>query len=119
MNRRLRSFVDSDPLDDLAPVVFASGSYSGGEKSRVGTVDNGVASAASTAGVGGSTGAAAGVSAGVSAGAVLGPRSAGVDFTRFEGGFWDMNRTGWASARRGIVLAKRENIIGQAQGRRR
>ena len=118
MNRRLRSFVDSDPFDDLAPVVFASGSYSGGEKSRVGTVDNGVAPVGSTEGVG-STGAAAGVSTGVSAGAVLGARSTGPDFTRFEGGFCDINRTGWANARRGIVLAKRENIIGQTQRRRR
>ena len=37
--RRLRSFDDNEPFEDLAPVLWNSFSYSGGEKSSVGTPD--------------------------------------------------------------------------------
>lgn len=104
MNLRFRSFVESDPLEDFAPVVLVSVSYSDGEKSSVGTLDNDAVASGSTAGLGDS------------AGGSLGARGVGVGCTLFIGGFWDMNRTGWARARRGIVLVRRENILGNLYG---
>jgi hypothetical protein len=65
INLRFRSFVDSEPFDDLAPVRCVSCSGSDGEKSRVGTDAVGIGSGDSSAGSGaggGGTGCAGEVS---------------------------------------------------------
>lgn len=98
INLRFRSFVDSEPFDDFAPVRCVSCSGSGGEKSRVGTDAVGIGSGDSGAGADAGVGAGSEAGGGTGfAGAVLslGVTGGGLCFIFFlaRGGplgtFWD------------------------------
>ena len=111
INRRFRSLVDSEPFDDLAPVVCDSFWNSGGEKSKVGTPVSGLVGSG-----------AAGDGSALAVASVLGGGGGGVavgfDFTVLLGGtvdFCDTYRTDCTRVRRGIDLERIENITPAAR----
>lgn len=109
LDRRVRSLAVLYPFDDMAPVFRASSEGSGGEKSKVGTLDMGI----------GSTGLFIGVE---SAGFLLVSGFGGGFAWLFNesrrgglaggtGGFWERHLTDRIKVRRGIDLARIKNII--------